>query len=262
VGGILTHQLLRIRQGRLVPVVAVGDQHRPVGQVPGDRGQPRGIGDPPDDVALGAVRELALLPGRRRVQQRPQLLGQEPERLQAGPGGPEEGQPVLLGTTVGALVGQHHALLVRHQPEQGEHVQAHPAVELGPVQVHRRLTVPDQDAPVHPLVEPGGRPCIVVARPRQPDHVVGRAGPIPGHVLLVEHVVRRCHHRLQRLRVPQAAEGAHVSHGRPAPRSAGSTSRGWCAAAADRRRRRGRLWSGSSWPAPWARPARAASRRC
>ena len=76
---------------------------------------PARIGDRAQPVSLAGVPEVEHLAGGRRFQQPPEVLGQEPERLEAHPGGAHEGEAVLLGAPVRPLVGEHNPVLVRLQ---------------------------------------------------------------------------------------------------------------------------------------------------
>ena len=238
-------------------MMPVRDQHGQVFKSRMHRRLDHAVGDRPQPV-LGPVR--AQERDRRRaladdVRYPFHAAGasfvDEPQRLEAHVSCTHQGEPVLLGTAVRALMRQHHSVCVGLQAQGGDQVTPPPAVERDLVDIHRRLVCLD-DALFLPLNEGPCRSRIVGARPRDVDDVEGREPLVFRELGVGDDVIRR---RDKRAGIAGACEsvsdsgqGSYVSY-RMSPRARRSEGR-TCPppreAGRAHRRQPGRLPRGSS----------------
>ncbi len=159
-------------------MVAVGDEQLQRGHRLCDRLGPRAARQYPQPLgeALGIVEGDVGRALDRLVQQPPQLAAgavvDEPQRLQARARRAHQGEAVLFGTAVRALVRQDDAPLVRLQPQRRHQVAAGAAIaKVHLVYVHRGV-VRAQRSGLQPGLESPRRAVVVVARADEADDVV------------------------------------------------------------------------------------------
>ena len=247
----------RVRQRGLVPVVAVGDEHGQRLERGVQRSVDGRVGDHPEPVH----RLLRAREHKRRPALRDHLqdlshthvgsLVNEPEWLEGDVRCAQQRQSVLFRPAMGALVGQHDPVRIRHEAERRDQVQPPPSIELDLVDVHR-LRVWLEDATVHPFFEGARRAGVVGTGPGQPDDVVWRQRPVARQVRFGDDVVGRRDERAWIACpcqvVADAGQRADVSYRRlrRARRSADPTCRRPRAAAPEPQARHGRPPPGSS----------------
>ncbi len=203
--------LLGVHPGRLVAVMAVGDQQlclrtRPLDGL--DRGR---VGDPPEPVdgpvIVSGLRPRILL--RERRKRRPRALvgirEQREDRREVRARGAGEPQPVLLRPRMSALVWPDPAGAIVLHPDASEESAAGPLAAVGSGVVlgqcpDCRLLVTDDHALIAPLREQlrgVGIPVPVPLWEVDADDVVGRAGLERRPLLGIDHVVGRGNHVLE-----------------------------------------------------------------
>ena len=227
----LAADLLRVDPRGLVAVVAVGDQQLGVGQRHLELGDQVLVGGAPDRV-LRAV-EVGRRCERRgagdlihRASGGAVAIGEQAEDGgEVGAGGARELEPVLLGARVRALVRADAARPVLIHAHAREDTGAAAPVAVGRLVVlaehpDRRLVLVDERAPRAPVVHRGGG-LLVAGREVDLDDVVGAAGSQPRPQLVIDHVVGRGDHVLERAHdgglVAERVQRLEVGHRRRHP---------------------------------------------
>ena len=200
-GGVL----LRVGDGGLITVMAVGDVQRGTGCEMGDPGCDLSPDHPYSHahaVKLGARGGRRLRDAHELRRQRAVGIRRDQEdRLEIGPRGPQQGQPVGLGTRVRLLVGFDASRLVRLGGDRGEYAETRPPgairrlVFLGQ-HADRGLGVGHEHASRTPRCEQRRRPRVAILvghrfRQHDVDDIVGVPRGVAPALLGADDVVGR-----------------------------------------------------------------------
>ena len=206
--------LVGVRERRLVPVVAVGDQELAIGERLGDAV----AREPPEPRARrrrgpARARERPRAARRRRAGRSARAA---PARRAGGAGGPPSARRASARAAARFRVAYGSTRSEATRPSRRRAIPSGPDVVLGDGP-DRRLVVLDE----HALVEPGPKQpagLVLGVVQRQVDDVVGVARPVVGERLRRQHVVGRRRHRGRRVRVANRAERGDIGHGPSVPR--------------------------------------------